>query len=119
MAMVPAGRMDSISAPGMAAGGQRGASAGENSCTKMSSRRESIATSNGSGDMGCAAATISSVVNPISGFPAASASARALDRPMRSPVKLPGPTVVAIRSSAANACPACPVGRNYCTGEEI
>ena len=45
------------------------------------------------------------VVNPTTGFSAASAMPRAAESPTRNPVKLPGPVVTAIRSSDMNATP--------------
>src|SRR6266404_7397271 len=53
--------------------------------------------------MGAAKAV--SVVTPTTGLPAASAMPRAAERPTRNPVKLPGPVVAAMRSSAVNATP--------------
>ena len=47
------------------------------------------------------------MVSPTTGLLAASAMPRAAESPTRSPVKLPGPVVTAMRSSAANAMPAC------------
>ena len=46
------------------------------------------------------------MVTPTTGLPAASAMPRAADRPTRRPVKLPGPVVTAMRSSAAKSTPA-------------
>ncbi len=40
---------------------------------------------------------------PIAGLPAASAMPRVADIPTRSPVKLPGPVVTAMRSRSANS----------------
>src|SRR5437588_3667356 len=51
----------------------------------------------------CGAASAASVDNPIAGLPAASAIPRAAEMPTRSPVKLPGPTVTAMRSSSVNS----------------
>jgi hypothetical protein len=45
------------------------------------------------------------VVTPTTGLSAASAMPRAADRPTRSPVKLPGPVVTAMRSSASKDTP--------------
>ena len=44
-----------------------------------------------------------SVDRPTAGLPAASAMPRAAEMPTRSPVKLPGPTVTAMRSSSAKS----------------
>src|SRR5438045_3411184 len=52
------------------------------------------------------AARAASVESPTAGLPAASAMPRAAEIPTRSPVKLPGPVVTAIRSSWANSTPA-------------
>ena len=49
------------------------------------------------------AAKTESVERPTAGFAAASASPRAAATPTRKPVKLPGPMVTAMRSSAANS----------------
>ena len=43
------------------------------------------------------------MVRPMAGLPAASAMPRAAEMPTRSPVKLPGPVVTAMRSSSANS----------------
>ena len=51
----------------------------------------------------CGAASAESVDSPIAGLPAASAMPRAAEMPTRRPVKLPGPTVTAMRSSSANS----------------
>ena len=53
------------------------------------------------------AAKAASVVSPTTGLPAASAMPRAAEMPTRKPVKLPGPVVTAMRSSAAKAMPDC------------
>ena len=53
--------------------------------------------------MGAAKAV--SVVTPTTGLSAASAMPRAAERPTRNPVKLPGPVVAAMRSSAVKATP--------------
>ena len=47
------------------------------------------------------------MVSPTTGLSAASAMPRAAERPTRNPVKLPGPVVTAMRSSAAKAMPDC------------
>ena len=52
------------------------------------------------------AAKAASVERPIAGLPAASAMPRAAEMPTRRPVKLPGPVVTAMRSSAAKSRPA-------------
>ena len=49
------------------------------------------------------AAEAASVARPTTGLPAASAIPRAAEMPTRNPVKLPGPVVTAMRSSAAKA----------------
>ena len=49
---------------------------------------------------GTAAATASKLLTPMTGRAQASARARAVARPMRTPVKPPGPRVTAIASSA-------------------
>src|SRR4051812_25247845 len=54
----------------------------------------------------CGAAKPTSVVSPIAGLPAASAIPRAAEMPTRSPVKLPGPVVTAMRSISRNSTPA-------------
>ena len=59
----------------------------------------------------CGAAKPASVESPIAGFPAASAMPRAAAMPTRSPVKLPGPVVTAMRSSSANSMPASSITR--------
>src|SRR3954468_17710234 len=51
----------------------------------------------------CGAANAESVERPMAGLPAASAMPRAAEMPTRSPAKLPGPTVTAMRSSPANS----------------
>src|SRR5262245_24217936 len=51
----------------------------------------------------CGAAKAASVVRPMIGLSAASARPRAADMPPRSPVKLPGPVVTAMRSSSLNS----------------
>ena len=43
---------------------------------------------------------------PTTGLPVASARPRAAATPTRTPVKLPGPTVTAMRSRSAKASPA-------------
>ena len=53
----------------------------------------------------CGAASAESVETPTAGLPAASAMPRAAEMPTRRPVKLPGPTVTAMRSSSANSQP--------------
>ena len=52
-------------------------------------------------------ASASSELTPTSGSPRACASARAVEIPIRSPVKLPGPTPTAIRSTSSQPSPAC------------
>ena len=52
------------------------------------------------------AASAASVVSPTAGLPVASAMPRAAATPTRNPVKLPGPTVTAMRSRAPNSMPA-------------
>ena len=47
------------------------------------------------------------MVTPTTGLSAANAIPRAAERPTRSPVKLPGPVVAAMRSSAENGSPDC------------
>jgi hypothetical protein len=59
----------------------------------------------------CGAANAARVDSPIAGLPAASARPRAAEIPTRSPVKLPGPTVTAMRSSSANSQPAASITR--------
>ena len=51
----------------------------------------------------CGAASAESVERPIAGLPAASAMPRAAEMPTRRPVKLPGPTVTAMRLRSANS----------------
>src|ERR1051325_4779304 len=51
----------------------------------------------------CGAANAESVERPIAGLPAASAMPRAAEIPTRKPVKLPGPTVTAMRSTSVNS----------------
>ena len=51
----------------------------------------------------CGAASAESVESPIAGLPAASAMPRAAEIPTRKPVKLPGPTVTAMRLSSLNS----------------
>src|SRR3954465_12857838 len=51
----------------------------------------------------CGAANADNVESPIAGFALASAMPRAAEMPTRKPVKLPGPTVTAIRSRSANS----------------
>ena len=52
-------------------------------------------------------ASASSELTPTSGSPLPCASARAVEIPIRSPVKLPGPTPTAIRSTCSQPSPAC------------
>src|SRR5439155_6718899 len=56
---------------------------------------------------GAPAASASGVETPAAGMPSASASPRAVERPMRTPVKLPGPTPTASASTSRVCIPAC------------
>ena len=88
--------------------GPRGRRRESNSWKKIRPRRASSATPRcrpSRRARGTAAARASMTVTPASGRFAAIAMARAAASPTRTPVKLPGPTVTAMRSSPAQARP--------------
>ncbi len=92
-----------------AVGSQSGRPSRSKSWTYRSARRLSRATRRQRSSRtasGTVAAAASKLLTPINGRRAASAIPRAAASPTRMPVKLPGPIVTAIRSSAETARPA-------------
>nr|WP_263973572.1 hypothetical protein [Indioceanicola profundi] len=106
------------SAGSTSAGSARGRSPSPKGWRKRSSRRDSTQASTvrparTAGSSPCA--TASKLVIPASGFAEASASPRAAASPMRSPVKVPGPTVapylwISAKPTPASASSSCTKG---------